>query len=364
MTQSTADAATVSRDRRREILQERLEQMIAAGAAGVQFRIADGDDVFTARAGEAVLGSGTPVPYDGRFRAACITKVFVSTVVLQLRAEGKIDLDEPVETYLPGVLPEGSGIKVRNMLQHTSGLYNHADSFQRPGARFLRDRYKHYEPEDLVAVAAQKPLNFEPGTKFEYSNTNYIALGMLIKSLTGRDYATEITERIIEPLGLTGTYVPGTDDPEIHGPHAHGYMQIKDRSEDVTLMNPSEACSAGSLISTSEDLDRFLVALVTGKLLAEPEFAEMTDRVPSEWVPLPMSAGYGLGFMPLETSCGLSLWGHGGGIPGYATFIGSTLDGRKRVITSITLDIDPDDFSGRFENTVVAAIEAATECVL
>lgn len=352
----------VTKDTRREILQQRLEKLIEVGAAGVHFRIGDGADVFTARAGQAELGGTEPVPFDGRFRVACITKTFVATVVLQLSAEGKIKLDEPAETYLPGHLPDGDKITVRQLLQHTSGLYNHADSFQRPGERFLRDRYQHYDAADLVAVAAAKPLNFEPGTMFEYSNTNYIALGLLIKNVTGKTYATEIRERIIEPLGLAGTYLPG-EDPQILGPHAHGYLQIKGRAEDVTLMNPSEACSAGEIISTTADLDRFLVALVTGELLAEREFAEMTHCVPSEWVTLPMSAGYGLGFMPLETSCGLSLWGHGGGIPGYATFMGSTLDGRKRVITSITLNIDPDDFGGTFENAVVAAIEAATECL-
>jgi D-alanyl-D-alanine carboxypeptidase len=364
MPQTTATAGTLSRPERRRILQERLDRLIEVGAAGVQFRLADGDDLFLARAGVAQLDGTAPMPYDGRFRAACITKTFVSTVVLQLVTEGVVKLDEPVDTYLPGLLPDGRQVLVRNLLQHTSGLYNHADSFQRPGVRFLRDRYKHYDTIDLVSVATAKPLNFEPGTKFEYSNTNYLVLGMLIEKVTGKDYAAQIHERIVTPLGLSGTYVPDEDDPEIHGEHAHGYMMINGKSEDVTRMNPSEARSAGSIISTTPDLDRFLTALVTGKLLSGSAFAEMTHRVPSEWVTLPMSAGYGLGFMPLQTSCGLDLWGHGGGIPGYATFIGATLDGRKRVITSITLNIDPDDFAGTFEDAVVAALEAAADCLV
>lgn len=357
MSQSTAVADRTARNENREILERAVETLVQAGAAGVQLRAANGDDVLTLRAGAAELGGTEPIPENGRFRVACITKVFIATVLLQLVAENKLELDASAERYMPGVLQD-SQITVRNLMQHTSGLFNHADSFQRPGERFLRDRYKHYDASELVAVAAARPLNFTPGTQFEYSNTNYIALGMLIQKLTGRHYATEVRERIIEPLGLTDTYLPG-DDPRIQGSHAHGYMKIKNRSEDVTQMNPSEACSAGEIISTMEDLDRFLVALVQGKLLGPAEFKEMVSTVPSEWVPLPMSAGYGLGFMPLETSCGLSLWGHGGGIPGYATFIGSTLDGRKRVITSITLDIDPDDFSGKLENSVVAALEAA-----
>ncbi|MGQ0840989.1 serine hydrolase [Actinokineospora sp.] len=343
-------------------LRQAIEAMLPLGAAGAQFRVSVGEDTFVARAGVEAFGAAAPVPVDGRFRIACITKMYVSVVLLQLTAEGKVDLDAPIATYLPDLLPDGDKVTVRQMLQHTSGLYNHADSFQRPGERFQRDRYNHYDAAELVAVAAAKPLNFEPGTKFEYSNTNYIALGLLIKAVTGKSYEEEIRTRILEPLGLRNTVLPG-EDPVIHGPHARGYMKIKGESVDVTEMNPSEACSAGSIIATTADLDAFLVALMDGKLLAPAQFAEMKTTVPPEWVPLPMSNGYGLGFMPLETDCGLSLWGHGGGIPGYATFVGSTLDGHRRLIASITLDIDPDDFSGAFETSVVAALNAAAECL-
>lgn len=361
MTDSTLTTDSRTRAEKKAALQSAMERLVDVGAAGVQFRVADGDDVFTLAAGSEVIGQDAPVPVDGRFRAACITKVFVSTVLLQLVAEGKLALDAPVERYLPGVLPYGDRVTVRNLMQHTSGLHNHADSFQRPGKRFMRDRYKQYEPAELVAIAAARSLNFEPGSTFEYSNTNYIALGMIIEKVSGASYAVEIGRRILVPLGLRNTYLPGSD-PEIKGPHARGYMQIEGRSEDVTLMNPSEAGAAGEVISTAADLDTFLTAVVTGRLLGAAEFTEMTRTIPPEWVPLPMSNGYGLGFMPLETSCGLSLWGHGGGIPGYATFIGSTLDGRKRIVTSITLNIDPDDFSGTFENAVVDALNAAADC--
>ncbi|QLQ40535.2 serine hydrolase domain-containing protein [Micromonospora robiginosa] len=351
-----------TKDPKRIRLQEAVDKLVTVGAAGAQFRVTSGDETFTVRAGVREFGNDDPVPTDGKFRIACITKVFVATVLLQLVAEGRIDLDKPIGEYLPGLLPQGGEVAVRNLLQHTSGLYNHADAFQRPGDRFERDRYKHFAPEDLVKIAADKPLNFTPGSTFEYSNTNYIVLGLLIKAVTGRSYAEEIRTRIIEPLGLRDTVLPG-DDPHIPGSHARGYMKIKGRSVDVTEMNPSEACSAGEMISTTKDLDTFLVALVTGKLLKPEQLEQMKTTVPPEWVTLPMSNGYGLGFMPLVTERGLSLWGHGGGIPGYATFIGATLDGRQRLESSITLDIDPDDFSGVFEDAVVDAINAAADCL-
>lgn len=346
----------------RVALQAAVAKLVTVGAAGAQFRVSTGDTSFTVRAGVTELGRDEPVPTNGMFRIACITKVFVATVVLQLVGEGKIELDKPVEHYLPGLLPEGVRISVRNLMQHTSGLYNHAGAFQRPSERFERDRYRDFAPEDLVAIAASKPLNFVPGSTFEYSNTNYVVLGLLVKAVTGRTYAEEIRDRILIPLGLKDTVLPGAD-PRIPGPHARGYMKIDDRSVDVTEMNPSEACSAGEMISTTADLEHFLVSLVTGKLLGPAEFDQMRHTVPAEWVDLPMSNGYGLGFMPLETSRGLSLWGHGGGIPGYATFIGTTVDGQRCVAASITLDIDPDDFSGTFENAVVDAINAAADCL-
>ncbi|MGP4001288.1 serine hydrolase domain-containing protein [Streptomyces sp. 8N706] len=339
-----------------EAVQRAADRLIETGAAGVQFRVTRGDHSFVVTSGAAELGTDRPVPENGRFRISCITKPFVSVVVLQLVAEGKIELDRTVESYLPGLLPYGEKITIRNLLQHTSGLYNYADSFQKPGDRFLRDRYKHYEPEDLVAIAAAKPLEFEPGTEFAYCNTNYFIIGLLIRKVTGRSHREEIRERVLEPAGLNETVLPG-DDPEIPEPHAHGYMQIDGRAEDVTLMNPSEAGCAGEIISTTADLDRFFVALFSGKLLGEAEFKEMTTPLPGEMIrDLPMGIGYGLGLMKLQNDKDLDLWGHGAGIPGYATFAATTPDLDIRVQLSITLD---KDFTKEAEQAVIRGVNTA-----
>lgn len=338
-------------------VQGAADRLVEAGAAGVQFRVAGGDDAFVVTSGIAELGSDRPVPENGRFRISCITKPFVSVVVLQLVAEGKIVLDNTVESYLPGLLPYGEKITIRNLMQHTSGLYNYMDSFQKPGDRFLTERYKHYEPTDLIAIAAAKPLEFEPGSKFAYCNTNYFIVGLLIEKVTGRSYRTEITERVLEPLELTETVLPG-DDPNIPEPHARGYMQIGGRPEDVTLMNPSEAGCAGEIISTTRDLDTFFAALFSGKLLAEAEFTEMTTPLPPEMIEnLPMGIGYGLGIMKLENDGDLDLWGHGAGIPGYATFAATTRDLQHRVQLSFT--IGDKDFGHDAEQAVIRGVNIA-----
>jgi D-alanyl-D-alanine carboxypeptidase len=355
MTQTTIDRPEVSA--LQQAVQGAADRLVQAGAAGVQFRVTRGDNSFVVTSGIAELGSDRPVPADGRFRISCITKPFVAVVVLQLVAEGRLDLDRSVESYLPGLLPYGEKITVRNLMQHTSGLYNYMDSFQKPGDRFLRDRYKHYEPEDLIAIAAAKPLEFEPGTKFAYCNTNYFIVGLLIKKITGRSYREEITERVLEPLGLTETTLPG-DDPNIPGPHARGYMQIGGEPVDVTLMNPSEAGCAGEIISTTADLDRFFCALFGGELLHEPEFTEMTTPLPPEMIEnLPMGIGYGLGIMKLENDDDLDLWGHGAGIPGYATFAATTRDRSARVQLSFT--IGDKDFGPEAEQAVIRGVNTA-----
>ncbi|MFF9778137.1 serine hydrolase domain-containing protein [Streptomyces sp. NPDC013978] len=355
MTQTTIDRPGVSA--LQQAVQGAADRLVEAGAAGVQFRVARGEESFVVTSGIAELGTERPVPADGRFRISCITKPFVAVVVLQLVSEGKIDLDRTVESYLPGLLPYGEKITIRNLMQHTSGLYNYMDSFQKPGDRFLRDRYKHYEPEDLIAIAAAKPLEFEPGTKFEYCNTNYFVVGLLIKKVTGRSYREEITERVLQPLGLKETVLPG-DDPNIPGPHARGYMQIGGEPVDVTLMNPSEAGCAGEIISTTADLDRFFTALFSGKLLNEAEFTEMTTPLPREMINnLPMGIGYGLGIMKLENDNDLDLWGHGAGIPGYATLAATTRDLSARVQLSFT--IGDKDFGPEAEQAVIRGVNIA-----
>ena len=161
----------------RQVVQRALDDMARTGAQGVQVRINDGRREFTARSGTAQVDSPSPVPTDGRFRVGSITKTFVSTVVLQLVGEGKVELDAPVQRYLPGLLPHGDRITVRNVLQHTSGLYNYTAALPLDPDGLLTIRYKTWTPAELVALSTARPLDFEPGTEWRYSNTNYVMAG-------------------------------------------------------------------------------------------------------------------------------------------------------------------------------------------
>ncbi|MGX7827236.1 serine hydrolase domain-containing protein [Actinokineospora sp. 24-640] len=315
----------------RAVVQAALDRMAADGAQGVQVRVVDGGRTLLLRSGTARLGSARPVPLDGRFRVGSVTKTFTATVVLQLVAEGRVALDEPVASYLPGLLPDGDRVTVRMLLQHTSGLYDYTSAIGLDPENFPKIRFREFAPRELVAVATARPLEFEPGARHSYSNTNYVVAGLLIEKVTGQSYDRAVERRVLRPLGMRETRMGGRTP---HGPHAHGYMSIGDRPVDVTAMNSSMAWAAGAMISTTADLDRFYAALLSGRVLAPAQLAEMTTTV----------EGYGLGLHETPLPCGGSVWGHNGGIPGYATFVMSTEDATTRVEMSVTTA--PDNEAG------------------
>ncbi|MEU4249947.1 serine hydrolase domain-containing protein [Amycolatopsis sp. NPDC026612] len=307
----------------RQAIIRALDLMTTTGAAGAQVRIAADGREFTARSGVARLGSPAGVPVNGRFRIASVTKTFTATVLLQLAGEGRLALDDTVSRYLPGLLPDGDRITVRMLLQHSSGLYNYSDDLTGDPVELQR----HWDPQDLVAMATAHPLNFPPGTASKYSNTDYIVAGLLVEHLTGRSWATAVRSRIIHPLGLHDTSLPG-DRTTIPGPHAHGYTPRDGTLVDVTAMNPSVGWAAGEIISTTADLDTFTEALFGGRLLRPEQLAEMTAPAPG--------AAYGLGLSTNVLSCGVQVWGHTGDVPGYHTLLAVTRDGRTRLQLSLT----------------------------
>lgn len=307
--------------------QAALDRMTSTGLAGVQARIVDGDEVLVLRSGVARLGGDRPVPLDGRFRVGSVTKTFTSVVLLQLVGEGKVELDAPVARYLPGLLPDGERITVRMLLQHTSGLFNYTAALPLTPEGFQEIRFRRFDPRELVRIATSRPLDFPPGTSWSYSNTNYVVAGLLIERVTGDSYERAVERRVLRPLGLRETTTPrGSGIP---GPHAHGYLPVGGGHLDVTAMNPSMAWAAGGMISTTADLDKFITALLGGRLLAPAQLAEMMRTTGN-------TQGYGLGLARTELPCGAVTWGHDGSIPGYATVVMSTRDTGRRLEVSAT----------------------------
>lgn len=330
-------------------LRQAMAAVVDAGFAGMQVRIHDEQGDWTGSAGTRTLAGGR-VPTNGRFRVGSITKTFVSTVVLQLVGEGKVVLDDPVADYLPqyGFDPR---ITVRMLLRHESGLFNYTgepnpDGTLEPGlplfgADFVANRYRTVTPAEMIAISLAKPLRFTPGTAWRYSNTNYIVAGQLIEQVTGRPWDAQVRDRILRPLGLRETVLPG-EWVGVPDPHAHGYYAFHDNGEltvlDATRLNPSWAGSAGEVISTTHDLDTFIRALMGGRLLPPGLLAQM--MTPSRFAP------YGLGMELLDpgAACGGVHFGHSGSIHGYQSLMFSTPDRSQRLEVSLTTgDADPAD---------------------
>ncbi|MEU8708207.1 serine hydrolase domain-containing protein [Streptomyces sp. NPDC048565] len=291
-------------------------------------------------AGTGDLETGAAVPVNGQVRAGSNTKSFTSAVVLQLVGEGKVDLDEPIETYLPGLVHgdgiDGARITVRNLLQHTSGLPDYVQSLP-PNPFEIRDTY--YNPREMLDLALSEKALFEPGTKWQYSNTNYILAGLLVEKVTGRPFGEEITNRIIRPLGLKDTYWPNAGERGIRGAHPKGYASTTPGGplEDITRLDPSQASSAGQLVTTPRDLNRFFSALLGGEVLDAAELKQMKTTVPAAEGSTTPNTEYGLGLFRTPLTCGAELWGHGGSIHGYETFSGVTDDGRAATVAVTAL---------------------------
>ncbi|MEU4690641.1 serine hydrolase domain-containing protein [Actinoplanes sp. NPDC023714] len=328
-TASRAEASATRPDR--AALQEALDRIVATGGTAALARVDGPSGSWRGSSGVARLGHpARPVP-GGRFRVGSITKTFVATVILQLAGEGRLRLDDTLQQWLPGAVPGGAGITIRHLLQHTSGLFDYTEALFTSVEDVLAARYRTFRPEELVALAAARPPLFAPGTSWSYSNTNYILLGMIVRRATGRPYAKEVDRRILAPLRLHGTEVPGTDIT-IDGPHAHGYEGIERDGAivplDFTDLNPSMAGSAGEIVSTTADLNRFYRSLLGGRLLRRPQLAAMLANPAGE-------LGYGLGIYQQPLPGGPTLWGHSGGIFGYVTYSFSTPDAATQLSVSI-----------------------------
>lgn len=335
----------------REILQ-RLTTADGVPGALLAVNGPHGRTVLTS--GVADIRTGAEMADADRFRIGSMTKTFVATVVLQLAGEDRIALDAPIERYLPGLVDGGDGITVRQLLQHTSGLPDYVQYLDMD--QVLGSMSAHYEPRQLVRLALAHPRVFAPGTGWDYSNTNYLLAGLLIEQVTGQPSGAEIERRILQPLGLRDTFVPG-DLSTIPGSHPRGYAKPGDALVDLTEFNPSIAGNSGQMISSTTDMERFLTALLDGRLLRPAELrAMMTTR------PIGDAGGnaYGLGLTSSPLPCGGDYWGHDGDIFGFSTISGATTDGRS---ATIMVNLNPGGSDDRSTDMRAALNSALCESV-
>jgi D-alanyl-D-alanine carboxypeptidase len=254
-------------------LQRILDTTVADGAipgAVLSVRLPSGA-TWTGASGLADR-DGEAMKPEMRVRVGSVSKMFTAVVVLQLVEEGKIDLDAPIATWLPGLVPKADAITVRELLQHTSGLYDYLED-RRFVSQAYDDPQRIFEPQELVAYATRFPPSFAPGARdrWDYSSTNYVILGMIVEQATGHTLGQELRQRIFEPLALRQTYVVPEDTVE--GPQAHGYS----KSDDQTKLALSFTFAAANIVTTIDDLRRFGSALFAGQLL-KPATHELMEQ--------------------------------------------------------------------------------------
>ncbi|ATL26393.1 serine hydrolase domain-containing protein [Streptomyces formicae] len=330
-------------------LQKNVEAIRAAGVSGVIAEVQGAHGSTRARAGVAELGSRGPVPHDAYYRIGSDTKTFTATVVLQLVGEGRLKLTDTVERWLPGVVRghgnDGRRITVANLLRQTSGLNDYFAVGADPGEftpdAYRRNRFRAQRPEEQVAAAVGEPPGWLPDAddpagerRWGYSNTNYVVAGLVVEAVTGRPWAQEVHERIIEPLGLRHTFTPGTS-PYLPLPTATGYTYFPKETGPTDTTVGQGGGADGCVISTTHDHGLFLRALFGGRLLRPAQLAAMRETVPApDWIPAPgVRYGLGIAWRPVPGIAD-GIWFHGGTSLGCVSECAVTSDGATAVTSA------------------------------
>ncbi|MET7689708.1 serine hydrolase domain-containing protein [Streptomyces sp. NPDC005483] len=328
-----------------------------ANATAALVRIGGAGGDWRGSSGVHDLESGRPADPGARFRAGSTTKVVTAAAVLRLAHQGRIDLDTPVQHYLPGLLGrQFQPVTVRRLLDHTSGIPA-GDGLGTTFEEVYAHRFDTLSPQRVAASAGAKKPEFCPGEQQHYLNINYTFLGLLIERVTGRSYASEVGRLVLAPAGMRDTYFPGAD-PRILGPHNRGYQAVK-RADgttefvDVTEWNQADRFAAGDMISTTADLERLLTGLLRGRIVPRPQLREVF-RVPSGIT----GASYSAGGLQRFESGGKVYWVKSGGRYGYNSAIAATRDLSRTLVYSVnSTDAKSEDANPVIVRIITAALK-------
>lgn len=314
-------------------LVERVDSFMAAEMArqhvpGASVAVVkDGKVVLTKGYGLADVELGVPATADTVYEIGSITKQFTATAIMMLVDEGKVGLDDKASKYLTFLPAAWDGVTIRHLLTHTSGIKSYTNL---PG--FLKNLRHDYTPEEVVRLSFDQPLEFQPGEKFDYDNTGYFMLGIVIEKASGKPYGGFLKERIFAPLGMTSTRVNRLRD--IIKNRASGYSWDGKALKNAEYLSMTQPGGAGVLVSTVRDMAKWDLALNSETLLKRADLKQM-------WTPYKLKSGkgtgYGFGWAVMDRP-GHRGVGHGGGIPGFSTDIHRYLDDHLTVVVFTNSD--------------------------
>lgn len=279
--------------------------------------IYNGNNTYSAYSGNVVQG-GKKITANNYFQIGSITKTFIAASILTLEQNGKLNINDPVGKYLKNY-PRWSKITLRQLMNMSSGIYNYTDAFPILGLTQAQQQ-KIYNPDELLAIAYKHPENFKAGSSWNYSNTNYVLLGIIIEEITKQDLSITLAEQFFEPLELKHTEYVGTGFPSNTLKNlVHGYHDNKD----VTNLNLSSYAAAGAIVSTSDDISKWFKLLMSGQVLAKQQQQElMTTIAIGNHPPKPNTAKFGLGIYEYNSPIYGKIWWYQGVTEGYISFAG------------------------------------------
>jgi CubicO group peptidase (beta-lactamase class C family) len=271
----------------------------------------NGETVFRKAYGWADIDRRQPMEPAVSMPIGSVTKQFTATAIMMLAEEGKLSLTDSVAQHLPEFAPQLRDVSIEQLLTHTSGV----PDYTRQWRFLLLDRGDEIALPDLLKRIKGKSLDFTPGARFEYSNSNYVLLGAIIEKLSGKPYGKFMEERIFMPLGLGNTAYAGYE--RAASMRAKGYDADNGKYSKPKSISMSMAYAAGGLVSTVDDLARWDAAIASGKLLKGESWqrvfspARLQNGEPSNY-------GYGWGLGKLQ---GVTEYSHGGEIYGFSSFV-------------------------------------------
>jgi len=316
-------------------LQGALDATVTTHGPGVFGLVTEhGETIFEGAAGVADIARPRLITGRDRFRTGSITKIYVTVVVMQLIDEQVLALDDTVEVWLPGLVSDGDRITVELLLRMRSGLPNYLpDLFGDPPDLAVLARY--WAPTDLVRIALAAPGRVPAGTRYRYSSTEYVLLGMIIEKATGQRIDAQLWQRIFAPLRLDQTSFMSAD-PHLRGPHACGYVQVDPASYlECTTATPSESWTAGAIVSTPHDVAAFLDGLFDGNLLSTKALAAMIDCREI----IDAQRARGLGMVRYTFGPDTVAYGHQGALAGFTGVVMRTTAGRCVILYQNCYDV-------------------------
>jgi D-alanyl-D-alanine carboxypeptidase len=339
----TSDAARVAS------LKTALNQLVttSGGPPGAIAIVQTGSGIRVVTAGVGDLSANRAIATDDTFRLASVSKAYSGAVALSLVSRKVLALSDTIGNRLPNLPRAWAAVTLAEVLQHTSGLPDYIKN-QAFLTALQANPHMALSPEQLLGYVSSEPLSFAPGSRYEYSDSDNIVVGLMVQAATDTDYSAELGQQVLTPLQLTHTALPTTVD--MPAPYVRGYDVTPGKPPDdvSTAINPALAWASGGMISTPSELNEFMRAYVAGKLFDRSTRNDQLQFVTgSSGPPGPGTNSAGLGIFRYQTNCG-TVFGHTGNIPGYTVFAAASANGSRSVVVVVNTQLNSSPMTPAF----------------